>query len=338
LALLIAMTFSGHAASVTGQTAIYAILSDWLHLLAVSLWVGGMLYLALAYLPVLKGSTPVEQARALLTTLPHFTPLAIAGVIIMALSGPFNATVHLTSWAQLYQTAYGRSLIVKVLLVAALLGTSAIHVGLFRPRLAKDYKKYQAIRGQDTIEKDDSTTTYDQATVTALLETKLLAQSIGQQTRRLIGVLRWEPLLGVAVLLCTAAMAVFAGTLTPTTSTSPGTNQQQQVKPFTDTVKTSDGKYTITLTISPNRFGPNTFTARVMDSNGKLDTNVGVSLYTTMLDMDMGTDTINLQPDGKGNFSASGDLAMAGHWQLRIQVRTPDNKLHEAKASLTVGQ
>ncbi|MBO0795737.1 MAG: FixH family protein, partial [Ktedonobacteraceae bacterium] len=84
--------------------------------------------------------------------------------------------------------------------------------------------------------------------------------------------------------------------------------------------------------------GPNTFTARVMDSNGKLDTNVGVSLYTTMLDMDMGTDTINLQPDGKGNFSASGDLAMAGHWQLRIQVRTPDNKLHEAKASLTVGQ
>jgi nitrogen fixation protein FixH len=50
-----------------------------------------------------------------------------------------------------------------------------------------------------------------------------------------------------------------------------------------------------------------------------------------MLDMDMGTDTVNLQPDGKGHFSASGDLSMGGNWQVRIQIRTPDNTLHEAK-------
>jgi hypothetical protein len=34
-----------------------------------------------------------------------------------------------------------------------------------------------------------------------------------------------------------------------------------------------------------------------------------------MLDMDMGTDSLNLQPDGKGNFSARGDLSMGGNWQ-----------------------
>ncbi|MBV8822460.1 MAG: hypothetical protein JO123_06685, partial [Ktedonobacteraceae bacterium] len=64
-------------------------------------------------------------------------------------------------------------------------------------------------------------------------------------------------------------------------------------------------------------------------SKGAIDTNVGVSLYTTMLDMDMGTDSINLQPDGKGHFSASGDLSMSGDWQIRIEIRTPDNTLHE---------
>ncbi len=67
---------------------------------------------------------------------------------------------------------------------------------------------------------------------------------------------------------------------------------------------------------------------------GAPTTNVGVSLYTTHLDMNMGTDTVNLQPDGKGHFSAIGDLVMGGHWQIRIQIRTLDNKLHEAIVKL----
>jgi len=74
----------------------------------------------------------------------------------------------------------------------------------------------------------------------------------------------------------------------------------------------------------------------VDNSTGKPTTNVGVSLYTTMLDMDMGTDTVNLLPDGKGHFSASGDLSMPGHWQIRIQIRTPSNTLHEATVDFSV--
>ena len=49
----------------------------------------------------------------------------------------------------------------------------------------------------------------------------------------------------------------------------------------------------------------------------------------------MGTDTVNLQSDGKGHFSGTGDLVMGGHWQIRIQVRTPDNTLHEAIVKVT---
>ncbi|HZR44477.1 MAG TPA: FixH family protein, partial [Ktedonobacteraceae bacterium] len=98
--------------------------------------------------------------------------------------------------------------------------------------------------------------------------------------------------------------------------------------------KTSDKLFTVKVTVSPNRFGTNVFTVTVLDSKGVQDTNVGVSIYTTMLDMDMGTDTVNLQPDGKGNFKANGDLSMGGNWQLRIEVRTPDFKLHEATVKL----
>jgi nitrogen fixation protein FixH len=68
---------------------------------------------------------------------------------------------------------------------------------------------------------------------------------------------------------------------------------------------------------------------------GRTVTQAGVSLYTTMLDMEMGTDTINLQPDGKGNFTALGDLGMAGRWQIRVVVRTADNQLHSASVTFS---
>ena len=55
----------------------------------------------------------------------------------------------------------------------------------------------------------------------------------------------------------------------------------------------------------------------------------GVVIYTTMLDMAMGTDSVNLQPDGKGGFSGSGDLSMGGDWDIQVQIRTLDNTLHK---------
>src|SRR5205823_14854864 len=128
----------------------------------------------------------------------------------------------------------------------------------------------------------------------------------------------------------------FAGTLSPIAATQQQSQQPAgSVRSFNATAKTTDGKFTVQLNVNPNRLGPNVFTVTVIDTQtGKPTTNVGVSLYTTMLDMEMGTDTVNLRPDGKGHFSASGDLSMAGNWQIRIQVRTPDSTLHEAKVDL----
>jgi copper transport protein len=316
--LLIAVTLSGHAAAVGSNDLIYSVLIDWLHLLAASLWIGGMLYLSLIYLPIIQKQTNLERTRALLSILPHFSPLAILGVIVMAVTGPFNATFHMTSFNQLLDTAYGRTLLIKSALVCAMLIVSAIHVFLLRPRLLKDYKKYaQTIHEGESVE-----------------EAKYLEGTIASQTRRLSTTLRWEPILGVAVLICTGLLNVFAGTLTPVNVAPPAQQQVTTVKPYAGTLKTSDNAFTVQLTISPNRFGPNVFTVTARDSAGKVQSNIGVTLYTTMLDMDMGTDSLILQPDGKGNFTGNGDLDMAGNWGLRVQIRTVDNKLHEGQVKI----
>lgn len=372
LALFIAMTMSSHASAVTGNTGVIALVVDWLHLVAAALWVGGMFYIATSYLPVLRGSPVAERARSLVTVLPYYSPWALAGVVIMAVTGPLSATIELNSWEQLFATAYGRTLVVKILLVGGLLLTSAVHVFLLRPRLRKEVKKYayaasrlqaeQATHasspaallvGQAHLSEErqkdganypmqvpppssQAAPASDRAARALAQQVRLREGRVAKRSGQLTRILRWEPLLGVAVLVCVGLLNVFGGTLTPITAAQQPGSSTGTAAPFHATAKTTDGKLTVSLYINPNTAGPNGFQVSVADARtGAPVTDVGVALYTTILDMDMGTQNVNLLPDGKGHFSATGDLVMGGHWQIRIQVRTPDNMLHEATIKVT---
>ncbi len=333
LALLIALTLSGHAAAVNGNMSILAVLSDWLHLLAASLWIGGMLYIATIYLPILMRIPFQERISSLLSVLPRYSLLAIAGILLVSVTGPFDATTHMDSATQLFATTYGRVLIVKVLLVGGLLITSIYHIGFLRPGLAKDYKKYK------TQAREEEVTTSNGGSVTTLTkqEVDTAERHIERQARKLISTLRWEPLLGVAVLLSTGLLTVFSGTLVPTSSlpqpaqTAPTTSASA----FTTTVKTTDKQFTLTFNVTPNQFGNNEFTVSVLNSKGQPDSSVSVSLYNTMLDMDMGTRHLDLQPAGQGRYKGSDELDMSGHWEVRIDIRTPSGGISHATVDFT---
>ncbi|MEO8956880.1 MAG: copper resistance protein CopC, partial [Ktedonobacteraceae bacterium] len=315
--LCIAIALSSHAAAVNANILVEAVLIDWFHLIAASLWVGGMLYIATIYLPILRKKSIAERVQSLVTLLARFSPLAITGVVLMSITGPFSATIHLNSWEQLFSTAYGRALSVKIVLVGVLLITSGIHVLFLRPRLAKEYKKY--IYAHQGV-------TFNQAQ-----QIKLREGRMAKRVDRLTSILRWEPLAGVAIVACVGLMNVFAGTLTPIAAPQQQQPATNAASAYNTIVQTTDHAFTVKLNINPNRFGTNLFTVTVIDnSTGKPTTNVGVSVYTQMLDMDMGTDNVNLLPDGKGHFSAPGDLAMSGNWAIRVQIRAPDHALHEA--------
>jgi copper transport protein len=141
-ALFVAVSMSSHAAAVNANRLVFAVLVDVLHLCAAAFWVGGMLFIATMYLPVLKRNNVVEQTRSLMAILPAYSPWAIVGVILMAVTGPFSAILHLNSWQQLFTTAYGLALTLKIALVCAMLLISATHVLLLRPRVQREWKKY----------------------------------------------------------------------------------------------------------------------------------------------------------------------------------------------------
>lgn len=359
LALFLVMSLSSQTADVRSNLVVFAIPVDWLHLLGAALWVGGLLYIATSYLPILQRLPLQERARSLVAILPYYTPWLIVGIVILAVTGPFSAALHFYSPQQLLNTAYGRALAVKTLLVIGLLLLSATYLFVLLPRLKKETSKYtyalqrlQAMQTTapeaETVTKEPVTkmksapaadntvaepTTQEKGRVNALShQLKLREERVAKRTRELSGVLRWGAVLGVGVMICVGLMNVLSGTLSPTSGI------QQPISkpgPFKATAQTTDGKFTAKLTVNPNTFGTNVFTVTVIDnSTGQPTTNVHVTLFTDMLDMDMGTDTVPLQPDGKGNFSAPGDLAMAGDWAIRIQIRTPDNALHEATIKL----
>ncbi|HEY4386886.1 MAG TPA: CopD family protein, partial [Ktedonobacteraceae bacterium] len=267
LILLIAVTLSGHAAAVDGDIVAGSILIDWLHLLAASLWVGGIFYLVVAYLPVLRGKPFEKQVKPLLAILSRYSPLALTGVIFLAISGPSNAAIHLPTWSQLFTTAYGRILLGKTLLVMLMICSSAVHVFWLRPRLKKQYEKYT--QAFVVAQREDEMAPPRTQTQGRIMEdVKTLERSLQKKTSLLIGILRWEALLGVAVLLCSGLLSIFAGTLLPAALLQPTGDSFSRftgsAQPVVQTIQTTDGLFTITLTVSPNHQGPNAFTLHIL--------------------------------------------------------------------------
>ncbi len=108
---------SGHATDVpVGGTGILSlgVLLDWVHVLASGLWVGGIMAIAALLIGFRSTLGARESLIWSLSLLNRFSPVAYGSVIALAVTGPFNATVHLGSVPALWDTTYGQALVVKI--------------------------------------------------------------------------------------------------------------------------------------------------------------------------------------------------------------------------------
>jgi copper transport protein len=126
VALASGLSLSGHQATEPNATPL-AELADWLHLVAASIWVGGVATLAFIVWPL----APTLRREAFL----RFARLAAALVAVMVLAGAYLALVRLPQLSDLWTTEYGRFLLLKVAIVGVALTWGAAHHFLVRPRL-----------------------------------------------------------------------------------------------------------------------------------------------------------------------------------------------------------
>jgi putative copper resistance protein D len=137
---------AGHAAAAAGDDSRLPLALDAVHLLATGVWLGALVPFAV-FLRWLEGQPEPASARAAAQATRRFSALGLAGVLLLAASGVYNAWQQVGGFAPLLGTSYGHWLLAKLGLVVALLGVAAVNLLVIRPRLLAAAATGAAARG-----------------------------------------------------------------------------------------------------------------------------------------------------------------------------------------------
>jgi copper transport protein len=261
------------------------LLFDWLHLAAGSIWIGGLLGLL-----VLWRSFPVARRTAgLVVCVPRFSNTAFVSVLVLIGSGIGASLVHFPTFASLWQTSYGQALLVKIGLLCTALLLAAVNLLRTRPRLLAYRDRPELGPGATTL------------------------------LRRLVA---GEVLLVVSAVV---AAAVLSSLPPPSKALAKVGGATARVGPGPVAEVVNKNGYRVELHVNPNRAAAeNTFSLHITRA-GKPVTGAEVVIGTTMLDMEMGTQSYALTETSPGTYTHSVPaLIMVGHWGLSFEV-TPKN-------------
>jgi copper transport protein len=267
-----------------------ALATDALHLMAGSLWLGGLIGLVVLALTVAAPG----RVDALAVAVPRFSRTAFASVMVLIASGTVAAVLHLPTLSSLWDTSYGKALLLKILLLCAALPLAALNLARSRPRIE---------------------------TVTAAPEVREGGVAL---LTRLVGS---EALIVTAIVTVAAVLTslppppkALASLGTVTATIGPGEVRRQAL---------ANGAYRVALDVSPNRAAvPNTYQVAVT-KGGKPVTGADVKIRFTMLDMDMAQQVYQLAEKTPGSGVYAHDapaFVMVGRWGVDVNVAPRDGQ------------
>jgi copper transport protein len=127
--------FAGHASVESPVAVMFP--SDVIHVLASSVWVGGVAFLLLALPAATRELEPPDRTRLLLATLARFSPIALASVVALAITGLVQAYIDVRRVADLWETTYGLLVLAKMVLLVVLIGFGWVNRDRIIPRLRR---------------------------------------------------------------------------------------------------------------------------------------------------------------------------------------------------------
>ncbi|MEU2239850.1 copper resistance protein CopC [Streptomyces sp. NPDC018338] len=317
---------------------------DILHLLAVAAWLGGLTVLLVA----LYRAPSVERSAV-----ERFSKVAFGSVLVLAATGLYQSWRQVGSWSALTDTRYGQLLLVKIGLMAVLLGIAWVS-RRWTQRLADLTSTEEPTQGEA-----DEDGEADEVLVDAASEPVSASESAADPERA-AQLARQRAAVATArrkrerdadperaglrrsVLTEAAVAVVLLAVTTVLTSTEPGRTEEEAGRagsaagsaavpdrpvdirlPF-DTGGV-DGKGVVRLSLDPGRIGANALHLFVERPNGKPLDVPEVKVALTLEAKDVGP--LPVAPDRiqTGHWSASGvQIPMAGEWKIQVTVRTSD--------------
>ena len=149
-ALAFSPALSGHAASAPRFTPL-AIFADGVHVIGAGGWLGSLLMVLLAGIPVAMRLGAGQRGPAVASLVNAFSPTALVFAGLAGATGVFAAWLHLGSVSALWQTAYGRTLLVKLAILSVVAGTGAYNWLRVKPALG-DERGAVRMRRSATVE------------------------------------------------------------------------------------------------------------------------------------------------------------------------------------------
>jgi copper transport protein len=140
LALALTAPLAGHSGGYDPEALLIG--TDVVHVLSMSTWLGGLVMLLLVLPVAVRALSEVERTPLLAAATSRFSRMAMIAVSLLLLSGIIQSVVLIGSWEAVYDTAYGRLVLVKVALFLGLIGLGAYNQRRLLPRL-----RAQALEG-----------------------------------------------------------------------------------------------------------------------------------------------------------------------------------------------
>jgi copper transport protein len=123
--LLLTLTQQSHAAA---EGSFLPFAADWLHVIAASLWMGGLLGFPILLLGPLRTMPTEARSKLLGRVVPRFSNVATMAVMSLILTGLVAILLHVPSVSALFSTSYGRALTIKLGLVVLLLAIGGLNL------------------------------------------------------------------------------------------------------------------------------------------------------------------------------------------------------------------
>jgi copper transport protein len=118
--LVLSPGLSGHAG--TSDPVAVLLPANAAHVLGMSFWGAGLGLLVAAVPAATRALEPPARTRLLAASLERFSPLALASVALLLATGVLQALLQVDALADLWDTAFGRAILVKAAILAALIG------------------------------------------------------------------------------------------------------------------------------------------------------------------------------------------------------------------------
>ncbi|MGW2300553.1 copper resistance CopC/CopD family protein [Streptomyces sp. NPDC001809] len=316
---------------------------DILHLLAVAAWLGGLTVLLVS----LYKAPSVDRSA-----IERFSRVAFGSVVVLAATGLYQSWRQVGSWSALTGTRYGQLLLVKIGLMAVLIGIAWISRRWTRrladPKPAEKSENPGDAEDSGDAEQTEQTDHAENAENAADPEraAQLARQRAAVATARRKRERDADPEragLRRSVLTEAAVAVVLLAVTTVLTSTEPGRTEEEAGRsgstasgpaavpdrpvdirlPF-DTGGV-DGKGIVRLSLDPGRTGANALHLFVERPNGKPLDVPEIKIALTLEAKDVGP--LPVAPDRiqTGHWSASGvQIPMPGEWKIQVTVRTSE--------------